>query len=315
MEEKYVEKRYFNPSRTGAFDGLHGFMKANPQFRDKKNIDKILSSFPTYTKHKPLKRKFKRRRVVIAERDILHSADLIDYQKYASENKSFRWILLVVDLFSKFIFTEKLKRKNMESVSEGFRSIYEKNKKRIPQMLWLDQGLEFYNRPTLALMKKLGINMYSTKSKMKAAGAEANLKQLRYKLAKYFTHTGRHEWISVLQDFTKNINTSYHRAIKMSPTEASLPKNSSKVWCNLYTSLLKTELIPPKYSVGERVRISKNKAITFTKGFDVNYSSEHFIIDKILFTPGATTYKLKDEKGEDVETSFYEQDLVRSSAP
>ena len=56
-------------------------------------------------------------------------------------------------------------------------------------------------------------------------------------------------------------NAKYHRSIKMSPKDTSLKKNETKVYRNLYGDLSAFEPQPPKFKVGDNVRISKKKAM------------------------------------------------------
>ena len=96
----------------------------------------------------------------------------------------------------------------------------------------------------------------------------------------------------------------------MTPAEASRKKNESKVFANLYGDLIYSKHVPPKFHVGENVRISKYKRKIFDKGFTPNWTEEIFVIDEILNT-NPVTYKLVDLQGEKVTRSFYEQEIFR----
>ena len=68
--------------------------------------------------------------------------------------------------------------------------------------------------------------------------------------------------------------------------------------------------IPPKFKIGDRVRISTKKDI-FDKGYTPNWKDEIFIISKIKPTI-PTTYIIRDERGEELGGTFYEPELQKS---
>ena len=114
-----------------------------------------------------------------------------------------------------------------------------------------------------------------------------------------------------IDDLPKNYNNSFHRSVKLSPTEASKIKNSKRVFANLYWDEIYKQIKTPKFRIGDRVRISKFKRKRFDKGFTANWTEEIFVIDGILSTKPVTC--LVDLQGEAVTGSFYEQELQRSS--
>jgi hypothetical protein len=67
----------------------------------------------------------------------------------------------------------------------------------------------------------------------------------------------------------------------------------------------------PKFAVGDRVRITKKKGL-FEKGFTPRWSEEVFIVSQIQYTD-PTTYKITDNNGEEIEGTFYQQELQKTS--
>ena len=94
----------------------------------------------------------------------------------------------------------------------------------------------------------------------------------------------------------------------MTPVEASKEENENKVWINLYNPL---ERKTPKFSVGDKVRISKKKRI-FEKGYTPKWTEKIFTISKIQYTD-PVTYKITDYNGEEIKGSFYEQELQKTT--
>ena len=125
---------------------------------------------------------------------------------------------------------------------------------------------------------------------------------------KYFTANNSYKYIDILPALVEKYNNSYHRSIKCKPVEAQKTANREKVLTNLYGK--KTEKPLPKFKIGDRVRITKKKTI-FDKGFTPNWTDEIFTISEIKPTV-PVTYTIKDEKGELLGGSFYEQELQLS---
>jgi hypothetical protein len=150
---------------------------------------------------------------------------------------------------------------------------------------------------------------FSTDSEFKASIVERFNRTLKTKMWKYFTQVGNRKWIDIVDDLVYNYNNSFHRSIKMTPTEASNKKNESIVHKNLYGNETDVKSIKPKFKVGDRVRISKYKKV-FDKGYLPNWTTELFTVSKVLNTT-PITYKIKDYNDEEIEGSFYEQELVK----
>ena len=102
-----------------------------------------------------------------------------------------------------------------------------------------------------------------------------------------------------------------HSSIKMTPVEASKKANEKKVWSNLYGDLIYLKPGKPKFTIGDKVRISKYKRKVFDKGYTPNWTEEIFVIDKVLPTK-PVTYSIVDLMGESIKGSFYEQELQRA---
>ena len=75
-------------------------------------------------------------------------------------------------------------------------------------------------------------------------------------------------YANVLPDLVREYNDTRHSSIKMTPVGVSTKENELTVWKNLYPEHLRIRNINPKFSVGDRVRISKKKR-TFEKGYTV----------------------------------------------
>ena len=117
--------------------------------------------------------------------------------------------------------------------------------------------------------------------------------------------------MNVLSDLIKEYNNTRHSSIKMTPVKASKKENELKVWRNLYPEHLEIRDINPKFSVGDKIRISKKKK-TFEKGYTTRWTEEIFTIVEVKLT-SPPTYKIADFNGEEIKGTFYEPELQKTS--
>ena len=93
--------------------------------------------------HKPIIRKFKKRKVHSSFRDNIWGVDLADMQLLSKFNKGFRFLLCIIDIFSKYAWVIPLKDKQGISIVNAFQKIL-KESNRKPNKIWIDKGSEFY---------------------------------------------------------------------------------------------------------------------------------------------------------------------------
>ena len=132
---------------------------------------------------------------------------------------------------------------------------------------------------------------------------------MKEKMFKYFSENSTRKYIDILDELVEDYNYTVHSSIKMTPVEASKEENENKVWRNLYNS---PERKTPKFSVGDKVRISKKKGI-FEKGYTPKWTEEIFTISKIQYTDPVTYKITADYNGEEIKGSFYEQELQKTT--
>ena len=97
----------------------------------------------------------------------------------------------------------------------------------------------------------------------------------------------------------------------MTPNAARKPENYGKVYWNLYGDLRAERSDKPAFKIGDTVRISKYKRKTFDKGYTPNWTEEVLLIDEIRPTD-PITYKIKDLNGEEIEGTFYREELQQT---
>ena len=259
--------------------------------------------------HKPIRRKFQTRKVIANNIDDIWSADLVFMDKLFKWNSGYKYILTVIDVFSKFAWAIPLKSKTGVSITDAFNDIIKKYNRK-PKCLWVNKGSEFYNKIFKDWLEKNDIKMYSTFNEGKAVVIERFNRTLKNKMYKQFTIQNNTIWYNILDDLINKYNNTKHSSIKMTPVEASKKTNEGTVYFNLYGDM-ETSKQKPTFKVGDQVRISKYKRKTFDKGYTPNWTEDIFIIDKIQCT-SPITYKIKDLNDEEIEGSFYQQELLKA---
>ena len=82
-------------------------------------------------------------------------------------NKGFRFLLCVIDIYSKYAWVIPLKDKKCVSIVNAFKNILKKSKRK-SNKIWVDKGGEFYNRSMKSWLEKNNIEMYSTHNEGKS---------------------------------------------------------------------------------------------------------------------------------------------------
>lgn len=259
--------------------------------------------------HKQKRTNFSRRQVRSAGIDKIWSADLVDMFSFSKSNDGTKFILTVIDIFTKFAWAIPLPNKQGKTVTEAFDKII-RDSGRKPEHLWVDKGAEFYNRTLKLWLTKNEIEMYSTSNAGKAVVIERFNRTLKSWMWKYFTSHSTNKYIDVLDKLLHAYNNRIHRTIKMTPHEASEKKNEQLAYDNTYQARAPSDRFS-KFQIGDRVRAVKLKR-RFEKGYTPNWTEEVFEIDNVLPTK-PLTYVIRDLAGNRINGSYYEQELQHTS--
>ena len=252
--------------------------------------------------HKPIIRKFNKRKVYSSLKDNIWGADSADMQLLSKFNKGIKHLLCVIDLFSKYALVFPLKDKKGISIVNAFQSILNKSKRK-PNKIWVDKGSEFYNASFKKWLQDNDIIMYSANNEGKSVVAERFIRTLKSKIYKYITSITKNVYIDKLNMIVNKYNNIYHTTIKRKPID---------VKDNTYINADKEiNYKDPKVTVGDYVRISKYKNI-FAKGYMPNSSEEVFVVDKIKNTV-PWTYVIDDLNDEEITGTFYENELQKTN--
>ena len=219
--------------------------------------------------------------------------------------------LIVMDCYTRYLWTEPIPNKNASSVKAAFEKIV-KRAKAHPKKLWVDQGKEFYNNTLKTYLSSLSpsVELYSTHNEGKAVMAERVIRTLKEKMYKLKTDLEKplRSWTPLLQRSTSDYNHSVHSSIGKTPTVADKDPDSIREIVSDHNFEKKTKKY--KFKIGDRVRIFKYKTM-FEKGYTTKWTTEIFVIDKVLET-SPITYQIRDLNNEPILGKFYAEELQKT---
>ena len=188
-----------------------------------------------------------------------------------------------------------LKDKGGISIVNAFRKIISKGRK--PNIIWVDQGGEFYNNLFKRFLKINNIEMYSIYNERKSVVAERFIRTLKSKIFKHMTVVSKNVYFDVSHDIVDKYKNTVHITIKIKPIDVT---QDSYAEYNEYSNVTK-----------DFKRISKYKNI-FSKGYTQNWSEEVFVVSKIKNTV-PWIYVICDLNVEPITGNSYEKQLKKKA--
>ena len=312
--ETLLKENYFAPNKTASYSGpskVIPFLKKNGYTNvTYKEVANWLKDNEAYSLHQKALKPKKLSKVVVEGTDSQWDIDLMEIGSLAKKNDGFKFILIAIDVFSKYLFARALRSKKAAEVKEALENILQEEKRK-PKICRFDNGKEFSNRIVEGLLKDNDIAFYTTQNETKANFAERVIKTIKKKIYRYITEKDDERFIDKLQDFVKSYNSTYHRTIGMPPASVG-KKNERSVWWYSYWPKKGEDfrLKPFKFEVGDYVRISSLRR-TFDREYDFKWSGEIFIVTARFRRDGINVYRLKDFQDENIKGSFYEAEIKK----
>ena len=207
--DKVLRYKAYDIASNPEYDGYQRDLASMVyKFFDKKSIGsrikKDSSSILVNELHKPIIKKFDKRKVYSQFKDNIWGVHLADMQSLSRKNKDIKYLLCVIDLYIKYAFVVPLKDKKGISIVNAFNKII-KQSERKPNKTRVDQGGEFYDNVFKKWLLHNDIIMYSTYNEGKSVVAERFIRTLKNKLYKHITATGKKVYCDVLDDALMNI--------------------------------------------------------------------------------------------------------------
>ena len=257
-----------------------------------------MGDFKQYSKelNKLAKKNFERRTIITYFPNDIWAMDLMDVGNISKDNDGIKFLLNIVDIYSRYAYSIPLKSKKGTEILKAVKTL-----KVLPKKMWVDEGHEFYNKEFMTFLKSNNIDMYHTNSGLKSVFVERFNRTLREIMNQYFIEHNTDEYVNVLQDMIDDYNNKIHSRTKQKPINIYLHNAEPK-------QKEITGMDKPKFSIGDFVRISKVKK-TFEKGYTIRWSKEVFEITEVDNKQDPVMYRLKDLKGETITGKFYEAEM------
>ena len=219
-------------------------------------------------------------------------------------NRNIKYLLVIVDCLSRFMYVYALKTKTSHAVSKHFVSFLKQQSNKSIHF-FSDRGSEFFGE-TEKLLKKKGIKHYfGLNESIKASLSERSIRTLKHYIWRYIEHTKNLTYIDILPKIVDTINSSVHSRLGFSPKEITT-KHVPYIFEKLHS--FNKIIRNPKFSKNDTVHISKIPNF-FDKETKKKFSSEIFIVDKIYRTD-PYQFSIIDFDQEQIKGKFYEQELT-----
>lgn len=140
-----IYRDYSNPGGLGSINALYREARKRNKNITLRDVKSFMENNRTYTLHKVSKKKFPRRKILAPKPLVILSCDLADFSHLQRYNKGFRYIMVCLDVFSRYLQVVPLKRKSALSSTHAMRIILESDQSKGYSRLYTDLGSEFYN--------------------------------------------------------------------------------------------------------------------------------------------------------------------------
>ena len=239
--------------------------------------------------------------------------DLMDMNAYADENNGIRFVMVAIDIFSRYGWAVPLQNKTSKEVLTGFETLMMKAAPRKAQRIRTDAGKEFVNGQLARWFDGRNILHSVTRNEVKANYAERFIKTIKMKMVKYFQHRNSLRYVDHLDDLIRGYNNTYHRSIRMKPARVN-EKNEFTLWEQQYVEPFLKEKTKKKtkemyrFKVGDQVRISYLRRL-FDREYDQTWTGEVFTVRKRWWRDGLPVYELDDYSKDPLKGTFYQPEL------
>lgn len=301
---------YYKPSSPVSFSApekLYDAAKKKNLFVTLKDVRHWLSRQLAYTSFRNKRDKIKRRKVVVRGLRHQYQADLMDMSALKSKNDGFKFLLTVIDCFSRLAAVVPIKSKHAINVLNGMKVAFDRLG--VPDKLQTDQGKEFWNYQMKAYLQTLGVILFYTDQELKAQMVERFNRTIREKIKKYMKANQTLRYVDVLPRLVQSYNHSPHRGLHGYAPVQVTKENEKMIFDLQYGAYLAERKSRHKFKVGDKVKAIAAK-IQFVKDRPTFEDEDMVIVDCIHSNP--PTYKLKRLRTQHlVPGTYYESQLQK----
>lgn len=280
-------------------------------------------SIHSYSLHREFKKPKQTNPFYSIQRRTNFQADLIDISELKKTNDNVRFLMLIIDIFSRKIWLIPMVNKTAAASVEAWEQWVDsiENDSNPQKTIFTDRGGEFTAQAVKDFFDSHNMKHSVSKSVNKAAIAERSIKTIEVLIYKYLTDSGESRYIDKLAAIIHSYNNRVHRSIHpFTPNQADLKENEKKVRSIQLRrfSNINEKRRKPKYKIGDVVRIKSyaQRPSRATRAYAKQFNDELFKIQDINVRMPIPMYFLESmDSGELIEGGFYANELspIRSN--
>lgn len=304
-----MSEAWKNLLNEDSLTSLAAFAKSRKSTSNLRELEKALSSVEAFSRTRRLRKKYPRPAYIIHSPNLAWCTDLVDMQT-KNGYKGHRFILVLLDLFSRKCALEPLKRKTKEQTKVALEKAAERLSngfKTVASYLVSDGGLEYSNKDVSNFLRKHGIEHRVIITGQKAAHCESFQRSMQNYLYRYLTLTGNKSWVPALRLYEERYNKTVHSTTNHAPNDVT-DANSGAVFEQIYKRLITQKRKPPRYQIGDTVRIAE-KVNVFSKKYKPMFSKKIYKVTKVHDTPPVYSFSVSSLKGEEINYKFVAEEL------
>ena len=311
----YLFTLYFDPKSPASYLGpekLYQYVKEEGKYKiGRYRIRKWLQDQESYSLTRGARRRFARSRVIVDGVDSQWDMDLMDMKDLSQHNYDNKYILVAIDIFSRFAHAQPVKSKKGIDVVSALTEILSGARK--AKTVRTDRGMEFRSKEVNRYLQSENIHhFHALNTETKANFAETFIKTLKHNLFRYMLKKRTQRYIHVLQDMVYSYNHTIHRSLGEKPVSIT-KRNEGESRLQQYllrTKGITTKIIKRKYrfKIGQTVRVSHVRSV-FDRECSQKWTGEIFKVKTRFKREGLPVYTLEDWEKERVDGTFYEHEL------
>jgi len=320
MEEdpqvREIIRRYRTPGDPIAFGGVTALTQSVPHL-SKKRAREILDHIDSYTLHRFFRSPTQYNPYFLYHRRAFIQSDLIDVQQLASQNDDIRFLLLIIDCFTRRIWVYPLQRKNAQQVLQALKLWLLRDggrRRRGRQVFSADGGKEFQNALVQNLLRHYNVELQLASGTSKACYAERANRTIQDILYKYLSDAETSTYIDKLPALVRTYNQRGHRSLRyLSPAQADLPRNEISVRAIAIKRYSAIKPKKPRFQIGQVVRIKTSaKAVSSSRrSYAEQFHGEYYRIQRINQRLPIPLYYIQSlDTLEHLEDGFYAEEIT-----
>ena len=318
--DAYLRGIFYDPSHPASYGNardLHRQARRDDLPYTLEEIRDWLSGEETYTLFRPSKIKADTPRVIVSEAHYQYDSDTINMSKYTKANSKYAYIVIIIDIFTRFVWLHPLFTLKGSEMAPILREQFRSTK---PSVLRTDGGSEYVNSDVKRLLTRMGIRHWIVRNTTtKANYAERAILSLKKRITKHLYTNQTERWIDILGDVARAYNNNRHRSIGMTPAQA-LTADKVHLWQVQYgpkkrkkrKQALKAPSKPTtifKFKVNDVVRVVGYKHV-FRRAYQEQNTQELYKVG-VSSQSNKAQYELKTWDNQPVLGRFYNEELVK----